>query len=342
MAMAKYASGGQAGDPAQPSGFNTFMSNGSFAQAASGSAGIIDGLDQGTPYGRKRVGTSVATGALSGAATGAAIGGPWGALIGGVVGGAAGWIGGSAAKKKENKMINGMAMQRDSQLRQASAAKIAADPGQTAGYGTRGYYARGGSLRKVKPEGAGYDTTGELAQYITDTNPWLMEGQMQSDALDGRLQLAYGGPLTGGPGPVPIDTANVAGAQMSGKTFRAKAGTKIVDAKKLPQYEQVRAQNLDSLSRAWGVPSTEIVTQSQWPYGKTAASGGVPNMTSYEYAGGQPNARRMLDYYEQTTRGTDAYTHPQDMLPNAVQRPVNNVMTKRANGGRITSYMGKR
>lgn len=169
----------------------TFMTNGNFSTAANAGAGIIDGLDQGTPYGRKRIGTTVASGALSGAALGASVGGPWGAVIGGVVGAGVGLFKGKSDKRKEDRMIAAQNMQRENRMRQASAAAIAADPGLVGGYGNRGYYARGGSLRNALP---GYSGDQELlSDYIMDTNPWMMDGALQSDALDGRLQLNNGG-----------------------------------------------------------------------------------------------------------------------------------------------------
>lgn len=170
-----------------------FMTNGGFSTAAGAGAGIVDGLDQGTPYGRKRIGTSVASGALSGAATGAALG-PWGAAVGAVVGAGIGFFKGKSAKKKEDRAIAAMNAQRESRQRDQSAAALAADPGLMGGYSNRGYYARGGSLRNALP---GYEgDQGQLSDYVMDTNPWLMEGPLQSDALDGRVALADGGRIT--------------------------------------------------------------------------------------------------------------------------------------------------
>lgn len=205
--QATYANGGTMNG----GGGGGFMTNGTFSTAANAGAGIIDGLDQGTPYGRKRIGTTVASGALSGAALGASVGGPWGAVIGGVVGAGVGLFKGKSDKRKEDRMISAQNAQRQSRIRDASAAAIAADPGLIGGYGNRGYYARGGSLRNALPGYSGDQNM--LSDYIMDTNPWLMDGELQSDALDGRLQLKQGGRITDymrrkRPGAVPPEMAH--------------------------------------------------------------------------------------------------------------------------------------
>lgn len=253
------------------------------AGAAPAALGMAADLIPPTETGRTKVGATALKGAASGAALGTSILPGWGTAIGAVVGGVAGWIGGAGAKRRENRMLMQMENQRMAALRSNSASRIAADPGQMSGYQNTSYYRKGGAL----PASA-------LGNYIRDTDPNFLEGPLQSDALDGRLVLAEGGPVGD-----PVK--------------------KIIDGKTLPEFEQTRIAKIDSLSKAWGVPSQTIFSKTYWNYGDSANKGGIPRRVDYSAPG-----HSFIDYYEGVTRG---------MGRNQID--TSSVYYKKAEGGKI-------
>ena len=123
---------------------------GKFSKNAGAIAGFgtsaIDAIDPGNDHGRQSVGSSIGKGALSGAAMGATLG-PIGAAAGAVLGGAVGWIGGAAAKRKEDAIISAENTRKHLSEIQTNNAQLASDPTQITGRQNAQYFKAGGLIK---------------------------------------------------------------------------------------------------------------------------------------------------------------------------------------------------
>ena len=141
---------------------------GKFSKTAGAIAGFgtsaIDAIDPGNDHGRQSVGSSIGKGALSGAAMGSTLG-PWGAAAGAVIGGAVGWIGGAAAKSKEDAIISAENTRKHLSEIQTNNAQLASDPTQITGRQNAQYFKAGGLIKMA----TGGTTT---AKPVQDYSEW--------------------------------------------------------------------------------------------------------------------------------------------------------------------------
>lgn len=282
------------------------MSQSTATSAFGGAGQMVDALDQGNQMGRKRVGTSVASGALSGAALGTSILPGWGTAIGAVVGAGVGLVAGKSAKRKEERQLNAMNMQREAAQRNYAANLLASDPTLTAGNAGEGYYANGGALQPAvaQPMVQGTPTDAALADYLQTTNPWLYANR------DSMQLMASGGLLPAGPGPGGSDSTNT-------KMTRNAQGQQVVSNPRQlvnnpDAFLQSRALTIDSLSKAWNVPTTDIFT------------------TVYRDTGGRPGAKGHVQSIKYESLGSKGRTYHQG--PTMVRGMS---MSQNAHGGQL-------